>query len=124
MSGRILIVDDVATNRIVLKVKLASAHYVPLMAASGAECLRVARREVPDLILLDLNLPDMSGFDLLGQVRKTAWGAAMPVIAVSADQVQPTIDKAYASGVADFVPKPIDLNRLEKILSRYTSRGN
>ena len=60
MNGKILIVDDVATNRIVLKVKLAEAGYQPLLAADGASCLAVAQRDLPNLILLDHMLPDLS----------------------------------------------------------------
>ncbi len=69
MHGRILIVDDVATNRIIYKVKLADAFYEPLLAADGQSCLDIARTEKPDLILLDLVLPDMPGAEVLRQLR-------------------------------------------------------
>ncbi|MCB2132868.1 MAG: response regulator, partial [Rhodobacteraceae bacterium] len=59
MTERILIVDDIATNRIVLKVKLASAFYDTLQAATGAEAIAIARQARPDLILLEVELPDM-----------------------------------------------------------------
>jgi two-component system cell cycle response regulator len=65
MDGNILIVDDVATNRIVFKVKLGAASYTPLLAATGQECLRLAREKRPDLILLDLALPDLTGVEVL-----------------------------------------------------------
>ena len=69
MVGKILIVDDVATNRIVMKVRLTAAGYTPLLAADGATCLKLALSEAPDLILLELTLPDMSGLRLLERLR-------------------------------------------------------
>ena len=61
MGGKILIADDVATNRIVLKVKLASAFYETIQASSGREALALARSTRPNLILLDVEMPDLSG---------------------------------------------------------------
>ena len=69
MAGRILIVDDVATNRIVLKVKLASAFYDTIQASTGAEALRIAREVKPDLVLLDVELPDMSGIEVCEKLK-------------------------------------------------------
>ena len=85
MTGKILIVDDVATNRIVLKVKLAAARYQSLQAGSGAEALRIIAREVPDLILLDTSLPDADGFDLCRRLRCTPATADVPVILTATD---------------------------------------
>jgi two-component system cell cycle response regulator len=125
MSGRILIVDDVATNRIVLKVKLASAHYVPLMAGSGAECLRVARREVPDLILLDLMLPDMDGTAVLSALRADPVTGAIPVVVLSSSHEARVRMAALAAGAEDFLAKPVAdevlLARLRNLLRARSS---
>jgi two-component system, cell cycle response regulator len=107
MTGRILIVDDVATNRIVLKVKLASAYYTPLLAASGDEALRIARREVPDLILLDLLLPDMSGAQVLAALRADPVTGSIPVVVVSSSHDAKARMAALAAGADDFLAKPI-----------------
>ncbi len=125
MSGRILIVDDVATNRIVLKVKLASAHYVPLTAGSGAECLRVARREVPDLILLDLMLPDMDGTAVLAALRADPVTGAIPVVVLSSSHEPRLRMAALAAGAEDFLAKPVAdevlLARLRNLLRARSS---
>ncbi|WP_444668304.1 response regulator [Cereibacter changlensis] len=76
--------DDVATNRIVLKVKLGAACYRPMLAADGAGRLAIARAEAPDLILLDIKLPDMSGIEVLRHLRDDPTTRDIPVIMISA----------------------------------------
>lgn len=108
MVGKILIVDDVATNRIVFKVKLCAACYQPLLAGDGATALRLARTEQPDLILLDMNLPDMSCSEVLAQLRAGPLTADIPVIVFSARGDSETRIHALRAGADDFLPKPVD----------------
>jgi two-component system, cell cycle response regulator len=107
MTGRILIVDDVATNRIVLKVKLEAAFYAVLLAADGEHALQIASRESPDLILLDLTLPDMTGSDVLRLLRDNAVTATIPVIILSAGQDRASRMEALAAGADDFLTRPV-----------------
>lgn len=108
MDGRILIIDDVATNRIVFKVKLGAARYHPLMAAGGAEGLRMARKDRPDLILLDLMLPDLSGIDVLRALRDDALTRDIPVIVVSSSPALEDRLLALEAGADDVFVKPYD----------------
>jgi two-component system, cell cycle response regulator len=108
MVGKILIIDDVATNRIVMKVKLAAAGYLPLMASDGASGLATAKRENPDVILLDLCLPDMSGIALLRRLRELPALAAVPVILLAAQADPQTRIDAFCSGADDFLIKPVE----------------
>ncbi len=108
MDGRILIIDDVATNRIVFKVKLGAARYHPLMAAGGTEGLRMARLEQPDLILLDLMLPDLSGIDVLRNLREDAMTRDIPVIVVSSSTLLEDRLLALEAGADDVFVKPYD----------------
>ena len=108
MVGRILIVDDVATNRIVMKVKLAAAGYFPMLAADGAACIVTALRELPDLILLDLMLPDMSGLEVLARLRSEPSLRHVPVVMFSASQDQSARSAAFRAGADEFLAKPID----------------
>jgi two-component system, cell cycle response regulator len=107
MTGRILIVDDVATNRIVLKVKLEAAFYTALLAADGARAIEMATLEGPDLILLDLTLPDMTGSEVLRQLRDNPVTAAIPVIVLSAGQDRAARMDALAAGADDFLTRPL-----------------
>lgn len=126
MDGTILIVDDVATNRIVLKAKLGAAQYRPIMAATGADALRLTRHEQPDLILLDLLLPDMSGIEVLRRLRADPATRHTPVIVVSSSTSAKDLLEALATGADDVFPKPCDdsvlLARVRNLLRRHQDR--
>ena len=108
MIGKILIVDDVSTNRIVFKVKLTAAGYSSIMAADGVTCLRLARAEQPDLILLDLMLPDMGGIDVLRQLKSDPMTRRIPVVMFSSEQDPVQRVAALRAGAEDFLSRPID----------------
>jgi len=108
MAGKILIVDDVATNRIVLKVKLASACYDTLQAANGTEALRITRAERPDLILLDVQLPDMNGIAVCAALKADPATRAIPVVMVSTFRDRASKLRALRAGADEFLSKPLD----------------
>ncbi|MPL84646.1 Response regulator PleD [bioreactor metagenome] len=120
MAGRILIVDDVATNRIVLKVKLSAARYETMQAGSGAEALRLVGQYAPDLILLDVQLPDMSGLEVLRRLKADPATAGIPVLMITAFPDPRTRLEALRAGAADHLMKPLDeqllLARLRSLL--------
>ncbi|AHM02504.1 Pole remodelling regulatory diguanylate cyclase [Roseibacterium elongatum DSM 19469] len=108
MTGRILIVDDVATNRIVMKVKLAAACYDVDQADTAANALSAARRNAPDLILLDLSLPDMSGLEACRRLKADPATAGIPVILVTAVADHASKMAGLEAGADDFLTKPVD----------------
>ena len=112
MTGRILIVDDVATNRIVLKVKLESVFYQTLLAGNGARALEIAQAERPDMILLDLMLPDMTGSEVLARLKADPVTASIPVIILSSSHDADARLAALGAGADDFLTKPVADNVL------------
>jgi two-component system cell cycle response regulator len=132
MIGKILIVDDVSTNRIVFKVKLTAAGYNSVMANDGAACLRLAQSEVPDLILLDLMLRDMSGIDVLKELKSNPLTRRIPVVMFSSEQDPALRLAALKAGAEDFLTRPIDdqtllarlrgLLRAREVLGGFSSR--
>ena len=108
MFGKILIVDDVSTNRIVFKVKLTAAGYNTVMASYGAACLRLAQTEQPDLILLDQMLPDMSGIDVLHQLKANPATRRIPVVMLSSEPDPAMRLAALQAGADDYLARPID----------------
>ncbi|TXI05514.1 MAG: diguanylate cyclase [Pseudorhodobacter sp.] len=108
MGGKVLIVDDVATNRIVMKVKLTAAGYHPMVAADAESCLAMARDAAPDLILLDFVLPDMSGPEVLRCLRADPATQHIPVVVFSASQSVEDRIEAFRAGADEFLVKPLD----------------
>lgn len=120
MSARILIVDDVAANRIVQQARLTAAFYDPILAADGATCLAVAREERPDLVLLDIGLPDISGLEVMERLRRDPASRDIPVIALTAFGTAEERLAAFASGADDVMDRPANervlLSRLRNLL--------
>lgn len=120
MGGRILIADDVATNRIVLKVKLGAAFYETLQAASGRETIMAAGDSRPDLVLLDVEMPDMSGIEVCRALKADPVTRDIPVVMVTAFRDMDRKMAALAAGADEVFWKPLDevvlLARLRSIL--------
>ena len=104
MHGRILIADDVAANRIIYKVKFGDASYEPLLASDARSCLAMAQEQRPDLILLDLALPDMPGTQVLQELRADPATRSNTSVCLSvkleAEQVKRLVKLLDSEGVA------------------------
>ena len=111
-SGRILIVEDDARLRSVLMTELQANGYEPLPVGSGEEALSVARREKPSIILLDVALPCIDGWETLRRLRADRATSAIPVVMLTASSGTDDIIRGYASGATYYVPKPYDLKEL------------
>ena len=127
MSGRILIVDDLATNRIILKVKLNAAHHETMQASDGASALDMARREQPILILLDMMLPDISGIEVCRRLRADPTTAHIPVVIITASGDRDSRLRALAAGADEFLTKPLNevilLARIRSLLRAYEAEA-
>lgn len=124
MPGRILVVDDVATNRIILKVKLASAAYEVLQAGGGAEALKIAQRDRPDLILLDVAMPDLDGLEVCRRLKADPRTSEIPVIMVTAKDDAASRIAALEAGAEDFLSRPLDdLSLLPRVRSLLRASG-
>lgn len=108
--GRVLYVEDNLSNLTLMERIVARHARVNLMhAMSGGHALGMARLHRPDLILLDLHLPDVSGEEVLSQLRQDTVCQNIPVIVISADATQAQIDRVIAGGAYAYVTKPLDL---------------
>jgi len=123
---RILLIEDNEMNRDMLSRRLARRGYEVVIAVDGAEGLAMARRETPDLILMDMSLPEMDGWETTRRLRSDEAIRHIPVIALTAHAMAGDRDKAIEAGCDDYDTKPVDLAQLqEKIdaLLRRTSRA-
>jgi len=108
MPGRILVVDDVATNRLILKAKLAAAYYDVLEADCGQAAFDVARAEQPDVILLDIMMPDMDGYEVCELLKNCSETSHIPVVMVTATSAPKERIRGLSVGADDFLVKPIN----------------
>ncbi len=120
-AANILIVDDKPANLLLLEKMLAGRGYRPRPVLSGASALREARWEPPDLILLDINMPEMDGYELCRQLKADATLKDIPVIFISA--LNETMDKvkAFRVGGVDYLTKPF---QLEEVHARVDTHLN
>jgi two-component system, cell cycle response regulator DivK len=115
---RILIVEDVELNRDLL-VQLLEDEYEILTAVDGAAGVELARREHPDLILMDLSLPVVDGWEATRRLKAEEATRTIPVIALTAHAMRGDEERARACGCDGYMTKPIDEDRLFERLARY-----
>ena len=109
---KIMVVDDDANIRAVLKLRLERSVYAVQMARNGTEALSVVLPNPPDLIILDLLLPELDGFEVLRSLKSNRLTADIPVIILTARATQACRNKSYASGAARFFAKPFSPRKL------------
>lgn len=107
---KVLVVDDEAAIRRIVAFRLQQNGYQILTAVNGVEALEIFNQTLPDLVIIDLMLPEMSGFELTEQIRKKSY---VPIIILSAANDEPSIIKGLEFGADDFVKKPFSPLELE-----------
>lgn len=109
MQGKtILTVEDSANIRRLIAYNLKRQGYTVLEAGDGKEAVRTLQQTVPDLIILDIRMPQMDGFQLLELMRKYPKAAAIPVVMMTALSQPDDVDRALRLGVVDYLVKPLD----------------
>ncbi|MFQ3536936.1 MAG: response regulator [Aggregatilineales bacterium] len=119
MGNRILVVEDNADNRILITDVLDSMHYEVIIATDGEEGLRKASAERPDLILMDISLPQMDGLTATRRIKAMPELQHIPIIALTAHAMVGDRERALEAGCDDYVSKPIDLRELATKLTHY-----
>ena len=122
----ILIVDDAEMNRMMLSDMLGD-QYDYVEAADGREALRILEKNVSiDLILLDINMPEMNGFEVLEEMNRYHWIQEVPVIMITAEESVESMEHADSHGVTDYIPRPFNVyivrRRVENTLNLYVNQ--
>jgi CheY-like chemotaxis protein len=113
----ILYIEDNPANMRLLERLLENQADIRFLGASMPEQgIEMAIAEQPELILLDINLPGMTGFDVLEILRRNPATHDIPVVAISANAMQKDIEHAKAAGFAEYLAKPLDLKRLQAVM--------
>jgi CheY-like chemotaxis protein/HPt (histidine-containing phosphotransfer) domain-containing protein len=113
----ILAVDDTAFFLTVLKTTLQHSEYKLICVRSGEDALKFLESHKADLLLLDIEMPDMNGYELAAEIRKN--GQKAPIIFLTGNAKKENVTKALAAGAADFVVKPINKEVILAKISRY-----
>ena len=121
--ARILLVEDNEMNRDMLSRRLIRKGFDVLLAVDGGEGVAMAKSQQPDLILMDMSLPVLDGWEATRAIRAEASSQAIPIIALTAHAMDGERAKALEAGCDDFDTKPVDLPRLlEKIEQHLAKR--
>ena len=123
MSPTILIAEDHDDNRELIRLLLANANYTVREARNGQECLDLARENPPDLIVVDLSMPGLDGWEVFKELKANSLTAHIPCVACTAHAEQDRA-RALQSGFSDFVGKPFRTEELLRAVRRLVSRSD
>lgn len=122
MDRRILVVEDDPVGQRYLRIALEAHGYRVLMAANGLEGLRKARREAPDLVILDVMLPGVDGYEICHRLRADPVTSGMPILLFSAKDQESDVSVGQQVGADDYLTKPAEpaqiVRRVENLLRR------
>ena len=114
----VLLVEDTEDNRFMMRRLLEMTGYRVVEAMNGEEAVKLAKRESPNLILMDLSLPVIDGLAATRLIRKLPQLKSTPIIAVSAHDTSDFQSEAIEAGCNTYVTKPIDFNELEELIAK------
>lgn len=117
----ILLVEDNELNREMLLRRLEKRGYIVVVAEDGEACLVMAEAAQPDLILMDLGLPIMDGWEATRRLRANPATESIPILALTAHAMAGDEHKALAAGCDDYEPKPIEFDRLLEKIKRFVN---
>jgi len=116
----ILVVDDFEDTRLVLRLALEARDYRVVEAANGQEAVEVARRERPDLILMDLNMPLMDGLEATRRIRECKeLCQSAPILAITAFDTYGIEEAALEAGCNGYIRKPLDSDEVDRVLRSF-----
>ena len=115
----ILYVEDNIDNRTLVSRILMVEGYNLIEAVNAAEALKILETTKPDLILMDINMPDMDGYTLTGKIKKMPGFESIPVIALTANVMRGDREKSLEAGCDGYIEKPVDIDLLPEQIQRF-----
>ena len=119
----VLLVEDQVLNADMLKRRLERRGFSVVVATDGVESLEMAEAETPDLILMDISLPRMDGWEATRELRRRPATRTIPIIALTAHTADSDREQSLSAGCDDYATKPIDFERLLEKMSQLLARG-
>jgi CheY-like chemotaxis protein len=121
--AKLLFVEDHEMNRDMLSRRLQKRGYEVVVAGDGEIGIRMAAEQAPDLILMDMSLPVIDGWEATRRLKASAATAAIPIIGLTAHAMEADREKCLAAGCDDYDTKPVDLPRLLAKIEHWLGRG-
>ncbi len=118
-KGKVLVVEDQASFREFLQISLTKLGMEVFTALTGKIALNRTREHKPDLILLDVMLPDMDGYEVCRELRDLPESSLIPIIFVSAVSSDKHIQRAMAAGATDYMVKPLSMEDVRSLVAHY-----
>lgn len=123
MSAKVLLVEDNTINAEMLSCRLAKRGYTVSLAEDGLQAIARAQSESPDLILMDVSLPELDGLEATRRLKADPATASIPIIVLTAHAMVSDREKSFEAGCQDFETKPVDLARLLDKMARLLGHG-
>ncbi len=117
--AKILYIEDNPGNRLLVRRILMVEDHDVIEAEDGPTGIRLAEQEMPDLILMDINLPDMDGYQLTRLIRQNPDLAHIPIIAMTANAMEGDREKTLQAGCDGYISKPIDVDALPRQVEKF-----
>lgn len=124
MAGeQILVVEDNERNMKLVRDVLQAKGYRTLEATSGARAMELAAAHLPELVLMDIQLPDLDGVETLRRLRASVLSASIPVLALTAQAMQGDRERFLAAGFDEYLSKPVNVAELVEVVQRLCDGG-
>ncbi len=121
-KGTILYVEDNPDNRLLVRRVLLSEDYSLVEATDAMDALNVLKTTRPDLILMDINMPDMDGYTLTAKIKSLPGFERVPILAVTANVMRGDKEKTLEAGCDGYIQKPLDIEQLTREIEKFLSR--
>ncbi len=118
-NATILYVEDNIDNRTLVRRILMAEGYNLLEAVNATEALEILKDTMPDLILMDINMPDMDGYTLTAKIKGMAGFESVPIIALTANVMRGDRERSLEAGCDGYIQKPIDIDTLSEQIERF-----
>lgn len=122
-SAAILYIEDNLENRLLVKRVLTAEGYAVWEAANASEAVNLIADQTPDLILMDINMPDIDGYTLTARLKAQPALANTPIIALTANVMKGDRERSLEAGCNGYIQKPIDVDTLPRQIARFLANG-
>lgn len=122
MTARILVVDDIPANVRLLEARLSAEYFEVLSASDGPTALSLCAQGLCDVVLMDVMMPEMDGYEATRRIRDNTAFEDLPIIAITAKAMKGDREKCISAGASDYVTKPVDSDQLISLLRVWLSK--